>query len=283
MDKISTGDGHLTFDYTTTTSSRNSEQPPQPASLHADHEDATRTKRDGRGRHFVNDDMEEEHSMVQSKLKQLYQSAHEFGKHQLQVRLDCRPISATMESLFVFPFLSRASLKAIPPLREKYHALLDAMNESPQDSIPLWHDILNDLRQHHHRRSSSSSSSSDEGPRLSSTVICQVLIECDEVFWVKDLSTGAMLQGGWQEEEDIPTITTTTTTATTTTTTTTTTSSSSSSSSKTPFRRVLHLVRFEMVVDVMDAPHRWILPFDMKLGRWQITDIDDHLKGNLLL
>ena len=203
--------------------------------------------------------------MVQSKLKQLYQSAHEFGKHQLQVRLDCRPISATMESLFVFPFLSRASLKAIPPLREKYHALLDAMNESPQDSIPLWHDILNDLRQHHRRSSSSSSSSSDEGPRLSSTVICQVLIECDEVFWVKDLSTGAMLQGGWQEEEDIPTITTL------------------SSSSNAPFRRVVHLVRFEMVVDVMDAPHRWILPFDMKLGRWQITDIDDHLKGNLLL
>ena len=104
---------------------------------------------------------------------------------------------------------------------------------------------------------------------MSSTVICQVLIECDEVFWVKDLSTGAMLQGGWQEE-DIPTITTTTTTT-------------PSSSSNAPFRRVVHLVRFEMVVDVMDAPHRWILPFDMKLGRWQITDIDDHLKGNLLL
>jgi hypothetical protein len=109
---------------------------------------------------------------------------------------------------------------------------------------------------------------------MSSTVICQVLIECDEVFWVKDLSTGAILQGGGQEEEDIPTITTITTTSS---------MSSSSSSSKAPFRRVVHLVRFEMVVDVMDAPHHWILPFDMKLGRWQITDIDDHLKGNLLL
>ena len=134
------------------------------------------------------------------------------------------------------------------------------MSESPHDSIPLWQEILRDLDA---RRPLyiSSDDDDDDGWRMPSTVICQVLLECDEIFWVKDLATGTILQGGLpppSEEED----------------------GGTSSSS---FRRVVHLVRFEMVVDVTKRRRNWILPFDMKLGRWQITDIDDHLKGNLLL
>ena len=263
MDTISTGDGHLNFDYTTTTTTTTSSsdgnstgmEPP----LHADQKNDSGTKSE-RNRHRIQDNDDNENSMVQYKLKQLYQSAHEFGKHQLQVRLDCRPTSAKMQSLFVFPFISRASLKALPQLRDKYHALLQTMSESPHDSIPLWQEILRDLDA---RRPLyiSSDDDDDDGWRMPSTVICQVLLECDEIFWVKDLATGTILQGGLpppSEEED----------------------GGTSSSS---FRRVVHLVRFEMVVDVTKRRRNWILPFDMKLGRWQITDIDDHLKGNLLL
>jgi hypothetical protein len=173
-------------------------------------------------------------SMVQENLRELYQSAHEFGKHQLQVRLDCRPTDvARMESIFVFPFLSRSALKTTPSLKEDYQSLLAVMAESPRDSIPIWHDVLDKVR-----RSSN---------RMESTVICQVLLECEEVFWVKDRTTGVVLQG-YDDEEP---------------------------------RTVVHLVRFEMVVETIPVPH--LIPFQMKTGSWQLTDIDDLLKGNLLI
>jgi hypothetical protein len=65
---------------------------------------------------------------------------------------------------------------------------------------------------------------------------------------VKDLSTGAILQGSEDEK----------------------------------FRKVFHLVRFEMVVDTIPRTHP-IVPFEMVPRNWQITDIDDHLEGNLML
>lgn len=172
-------------------------------------------------------------SMIEPCLQNLYKSAHEFGKHQLQIKLDCRPTQARMENLFVFPFLSRRALKATPGLKDQYRQLLQVMAESPRDSIPIYQDLARGMA---------------ESGMAESTVICQVLIECDEVFWVKDLSTGAILQG-YEDEK---------------------------------FRKVFHLVRFEMVVETVPRDHP-IVPFRMVPGRWQITDIDDHLDGNLMI
>lgn len=211
MDDLATGDGELTFDYTTEHENDNA------------HPSSAKTE----------GVLEDVNFMVEENVRKLYQSAHEFGKHHLQVRLDCRPNVARMESIFVFPFLSRAALKVLPRLKEHYQRLLDVMAESPSDSIPIWHELLDEVRYN---------------GTVGSTVICQVLMECDEVFWVKDLSTGVILQGHEDEE----------------------------------FRKVFHLVRFEMVVDTVPR-QGGLVPFEMKPGTWQITDIDDHLQGNLLL
>jgi hypothetical protein len=81
-----------------------------------------------------------------------------------------------------------------------------------------------------------------------STVICQVLVSCDEIFWVKDLATGTIIQG--HEDGQI--------------------------------RKVWHLVRMEMVVETHPAKGP-ILPFKQKQGNWQLTDIDDLLEGNLVI
>jgi hypothetical protein len=83
---------------------------------------------------------------------------------------------------------------------------------------------------------------------MESTVICQVLIHCDEIFCVKDAETGRLLQGHADEK----------------------------------FRRVVHLVRFEQTVTTHWTDSGGILPFRVEPGEWQITDIDDLLEGNLL-
>ena len=50
---------------------------------------------------------EASHDMLESTLVSLYRSAHTSGKHKLQIKLQSRPKSAEIKSLFVFPFLTR--------------------------------------------------------------------------------------------------------------------------------------------------------------------------------
>jgi hypothetical protein len=211
MDQLGQGDGQLQFDYSSAIGSNETE------TANGD----------------SNNILENTEAMIEPNLQKLYQSAHQFGKYQLQVKLDCRPTMARMENLFVFPFLSRKAIKGIPGLKEQYQQLLRVMAESPRESIPLYQDLARVMA---------------ESSIAESTIICQVLLECDEVFWVKDLSTGTILQG--YEDET--------------------------------FRKVYHLVRFEMVVETVPRDHAFI-PFQMVPGTWQITDIDDHLDGNLII
>lgn len=82
-----------------------------------------------------------------------------------------------------------------------------------------------------------------------STVIAQVLVPCDEIFCVKDAVSGDVIQGHGDEK----------------------------------VRRVVHLVRFEMVVRSYYKDDGSLIPIRNELGKWQITDIDDLLEGNLLL
>lgn len=172
-------------------------------------------------------------NMVQENLRKLYQAAHEFGKDQLQIRLECRPKSAKMYHLFVFPFLSRGNLKRDPGFQEKYEDLLYLTSALPREALPIYQDLMSDMQ----RRGFAES-----------TVICQVEVKCDELFWVKDLSTGRVVQGSEDEE----------------------------------FREVSHLVRMEMVVTTVLKKNSFI-PFEMIPGQWQITDIDDHLDGNMMV
>jgi hypothetical protein len=227
--------------------------------------------------------------MEAKKLAKLFESASEFGKDSLQVKLETKPIlynssnySSTEDggsgeegnetnhedsgdessddlpfglregpkivSLFVFPFFSRDQISdnRDPHHVRKYSRLLDAIsasndeNEEKADtsyasSLEMSRELMEDFRQ--------------KGVS-ENTVVCQVLVPCKETFWVKDTTTGEILQGGAQQ------------------------------------RTVLHLVRFEQVTKthiINDNSRSRFFPFRHELGEWKITDIDDLCDGNLLL
>jgi hypothetical protein len=174
--------------------------------------------------------------MVESRLVELFESARKSGKDQMQVRLESKPdgAHAHMVNLFVFPFLSRNLLREDSGLKRKYQQLLDYMAVSPTDALPIYHELEADYRKRGYTEH---------------TVICQVLVPCDEIFGVKDLATGSTIQG---HEDGL-------------------------------IRKVWHLVRMEMVITTHPDKNRFILPVRHTQGNWQITDIDDLLDGNPLL
>eukprot|EP00980_Cylindrotheca_fusiformis_P030720 scaffold25296_cov162-Cylindrotheca_fusiformis.AAC.2 len=172
--------------------------------------------------------------MVEEKLRSLFESACKHGKESMQVKLECKPKGTShMVSLFVFPFLSRSLLKKQPDIREKYQSMLEYMVTAPKEALPMYHEFVQQFQRRGYTEN---------------TVIAQVLVPCQEVFWVKDLATGALIQGVADE---------------------------------TP-RSVVHLVRMEMVVRTVPA-NRPLIPIKHEQGNWQITDIDDLLGGNLIL
>jgi hypothetical protein len=231
--------------------------------------------------------------MEADKLAKLFESASEFGKESLQVKLETKPIlysdsqhrhpgeeggnegnyeitddlpmglrdGPKIVSLFVFPFMSRDMIanNKNPHHFRKYSRLLDAIAKSSDEdeedeaadssytsSLELSRELMEDFRQ--------------KGVS-ENTVICQVLVPCRETFWVKDTTTGQIVQGDAKE------------------------------------KTVLHLVRFEQVTKthiVYDGDNNSMssisayntsrfFPFAHELGEWKITDIDDLCDGNLLL
>lgn len=172
--------------------------------------------------------------MVEKKLRTLFGSACEHGKESVQVRLQSHPNgTAHMVNLFVFPFLSRALLREQPDLRERYQSMLELMVTTPKEALPIYHDFVKDFQNRGYTEN---------------TVIAQVLVPCEEVFWVKDLATGTLIQG---VENETP-------------------------------RNVVHLVRLEMVVRTVPSDLS-IIPIKHEQGNWQITDIDDLLEGNKII
>jgi hypothetical protein len=180
-------------------------------------------------------------TLVHPNLLKLYLSTREFGSESLRVRLEIKPTDETaiLVNLFTFPFLSRSNNKQ---REKKYNLLLDSIAASHGYS---WDGLSNDAMQTVHEFMEEFRKSKV----MESTVICQVLIHCDEIFCVKDAETGRLLQGHADEK----------------------------------FRRVVHLVRFEQTVTTHWTDSGGILPFRVEPGEWQITDIDDLLEGNLLL
>ncbi|KAG7337062.1 hypothetical protein IV203_008194 [Nitzschia inconspicua] len=179
--------------------------------------------------------------MVHPDLLQLYHTAREFGTESLRVRLEMKSTNEppVLVNLFAFPFLSRSNHKK---RKKKYNLLLDSIAESggissgglSPDAMETVHGFMEEFSQ---------------TGKMESTVLCQVLIPCDEIFCVKDAETGRLIQGHADEK----------------------------------FRRVVHLVRFEQTVTAHWTNKGGIFPFRIEPGEWQITDIDDLLEGNLLL
>ena len=185
-------------------------------------------------------DKDDLNEMVDENLLKLYESAREFGKESMNVKLEMTTTPVDVQqpevvNLFVFPFLSRSMLHEVSGFQHRYKRMIDAI---AMNDWTLTRTELDDIMMRW----------VDKG-WTESTVIAQVLVPCDEVFYVKDAVTGEVLQGHGDEK----------------------------------VRRVLHLVRFEMVVKSYYKNDGSWIPIRNELGTWKLTDIDDLLEGNLLL
>merc|ERR1711862_239424 len=159
-------------------------------------------------------------SMLDKNLLDLYTNAIKNSKQSIQVRLQTRPISSKIISTSMMIY-SRNMVQKNPELKGLWKKSTNEIYSYIYDNILLF---------------------STKGGEF--TVICQVLIQCKEIFWVKDIKSGTIIQGS-EDGDDCE-------------------------------KDVVHLVRFEI-------PCRYSasrgLVFEPE--SWIISDWDDLLKGNL--
>jgi hypothetical protein len=168
-------------------------------------------------------------SMFEEKLIALYQSAKENIGEEVEVCLKTIPYSAELVSLYAIPYISRRNTKSDKALLDFYRKMME------KKSMDRTGD-LNKLRKE-----------KLENGVMESTVIAQVLVWCNEVFYVKDLESGRVIQG----TDDNDTV-----------------------------RNVPHLLRMESTVKTTKDSGGG---FRNIQEDWIITDIDDMLDGNLVL
>jgi hypothetical protein len=176
----------------------------------------------------------------------------------IEIRLKIVPYDMEFISLYSIPYLSRDNATKDPHLLSFYKQMLQ---KKGKDRTP----DLNKLRKQY----------LDQG-RMESMVIAQCLVWCKEIFYVRDVRTGEILQGTYYDDPI---------------------SSSSSSSGggggtskdnviidddDDELPRIPHLVRMEKTVitesDVVTGGVIRNIQSD-----WIITDIDDLLGGNLVV
>mmetsp|Transcript_5333 Transcript_5333/g.7711 ORF Transcript_5333/g.7711 Transcript_5333/m.7711 type:complete len:460 (-) Transcript_5333:76-1455(-) len=198
-------------------------------------------------------DQNEEHCMLQHNLRQLYQSARDHSlPSDVNIVLKTEPVSAQIVSMFPVFGLSRSLVQDHPNLRHSYRNLakrIDRKNKEKQlegkEKANLF-EIAKIVAQGMDDLMETSAKLSDDGNGLI-TIIAQVAIHCREVFCVKDVATGEVLQGYPDENP----------------------------------RDVTHLVRFEIVIKDTHLSMDFEKKPELLVGRWQITDWDDLLDGNV--
>ena len=182
------------------------------------------------------------YSMLEPHLIQLYKSAHEHAKSKLSIQLQCQPYSVEMVSIFGIPFLTREEVERKPALRHTIRNLfkdleMQAMEKGRPLSLPetivATYDGWDQMATKQYKR--------NRGEKMQTTVIAQVALQCQEIFCVRDVESGEVIQG--DSEGNINDVT--------------------------------HLCRFEVVVDVEPLSGR------VEIGTWRITDLDDLLDGNI--
>lgn len=197
---------------------------------------------------------EEEYSMLERNLRRLYLGARTHSSSsKVNIVLRTAPHSARLVSMFPVFGLSRALVENHPNLR---HTCRNVKREFERKSkkamlsgksrlgpIEIGSFLTESLNEILER----SAKLSGDGC-ASITIVAQVSIDCKEIFCVRDVDTDEILQGVGDGRP----------------------------------RDVTHLVRFEMVVRERLVPEdeedeAW----EMEIGRWQITDWDDVLDGNV--
>lgn len=191
------------------------------------------------GSNYTND-MIPPRKIFEAKAIELYQSsisevANHLEKQRFELRLKMVPNNFEFVTLYAIPYLSRRNAKSDPELLGFYDKML---NETSSRRAPY----LSKLRQEH----------LETNRYMESTIIAQCLVWCDELFYVKNLTTGEIMQGRVGADDE-----------------------SSSELQKTP-----HLVRMERTVITKKEEGGGL---SNEQEDWIITDIDDLLDGNLLI
>ena len=174
--------------------------------------------------------------IFEQKAIDLYNSSvNEIGnrseKERFELCLKMIPRDFKFVTLYAIPYLSRRNAKSDPELLTFYGKML---KEESSKRAPY----LSKLRQDH----------LENNGYMESTIIAQCLVWCDELFYVKNLSTGEIIQG---------------------------------KDSSTEMQRTPHLVRMERTV--VTKKDQATGKFDNLQEDWIITDIDDLLGGNLVI
>ncbi|KAL3817192.1 hypothetical protein ACHAXA_007735 [Cyclostephanos tholiformis] len=202
---------------------------------------------------------DDEYNMLQRNLRQLYQSARKHS-HPSRVNIVLRtvPFSANIESMFPVFGLSRSLVEDHPNLRHTYRNYLKRLQAKHKQAVLAGRRRLNPVEvgsfvmdglQEVMEKSAKLSSDG----KAAITIVAQVSINCREVFCVRDVESGEIIQGHGDPRP----------------------------------RDVTHLVRFEMIVreklansaNTADSSNEG--DWELEIGRWQITDWDDFLDGNI--
>ena len=200
---------------------------------------------------------EEESSMLEENLRQLYKNAKEHS-HPTKVNIVLKTIPqyAQIESMFPVFGLSRSLVQDHPNLRHTYRNQLKRLRDKNKEALLAGKSQLNPievgtflLKALMEVMDRSAKLSDDK--KAATTIVAQVSVHCKEVFCVKDVESGEIIQGYIDGQP----------------------------------RDVTHLVRFEMIVKEelrdVDTWNDFFGESDIELGRWQITDWDDLQDGNI--
>lgn len=186
--------------------------------------------------------------MMEEKLRKLYEASHEFGKDQMRIRLETQPVHCELVSLLFIPYLTRQAVHDAPSLRHSFRNMFRAVQKKNIDEngnatgvVALAQEAFSVFQEYVNSRAQINRD--DNVVSMQSTVIAQVLIECDELFSVTDVATGMLIQGHGEKQ------------------------------------RVYHLVRLEVVVDEQIPLGGGKPVFDVQ--SWQIVDWDDLEGGNI--
>jgi hypothetical protein len=176
-------------------------------------------------------------------------SNHPKKNQRLEVRLSMVPFKTEFITLYAIPYLSRRNAKSDPELLNFYREML----EMPSTKRASY---LSHLRQEH----------LEYKGYMESTIIAQCVVWCEESFYVKEVTTGQILQGEENEQEHNDSEEK---------------QNDHSTSITADSKKIPHLVRMEKTVITKKDSNTE--SFHNVQEDWIITDIDDILGGNLII
>jgi len=141
--------------------------------------------------------------MLEKELRGLYEAAHAYNTKKLRIKLATKPISAKISNLMLVPFLTRSDVQQTPDLRHSFQNIwmhigrLEQNNGRPLTIREIFVQTMQELE-----KLASSQANKNRGV-IESTIIAQVVVDCREIFLVKDTEIGRVIQGDASGEKNV--------------------------------------------------------------------------------